>query len=195
MKVIVEEAHKAVRKVAVHAQGEIGIRDAVMAGVDSIEHGIFLTDEIIDLMIERGTFLVPTLSALHFIKQAGIEGGVLKDVFDKTERVLESHCNSFVKAYKRGGKIACGTDAGTPCNIHGKTSYELKLMIENGMTPMDAIKTTTSEVAILLVIEKEYGSIEVGKKADILVLNENPIVNIETLFNVESVYKLGKLVK
>jgi imidazolonepropionase-like amidohydrolase len=191
----VEEAHKAGRKTAAHAQGTTGIKNAVMAGIDSVEHGIFLDDEVIEMMVEKGVYLVPTLVAPYFIIEYGEEGGIPAYVVEKSKRVMESHLESFRKAYKAGVKIAMGTDAGTPFNYHDKSAYELKLMVEAGMKPMDAIVSSTKVAAELLGIEKDYGTLEQGKVADFIVLKDNPLENIETLLQVERVYKKGKLVE
>lgn len=195
MEAAVIEAHKAGKKAATHAQGTVGIKNAILAGIDSIEHGIFLDDEVIQLMIDRGVYLVPTLAAPFFIIEAGVKGGVPKQAVDKSNYVMKFHQESFTKAYKAGVKIAMGTDAGTPFNLHDKAPYELKLMVQCGMTPMDSIVASTKSSADLLGILDNYGTLEEGKFADFLVLDENPIENLDTLFEINSVYKLGRKVK
>lgn len=194
MQAAIEEAHKAGKKACAHAQGTPGIKNAVLAGIDSIEHGIFLDNEVIELMIERGVYLVGTLVAPHFIIEYGIEGGVPKFAVEKAKRIVDSHLESFRKAYEAGVKIAMGTDSGTSFNYHDKSAYELKLMVDTGMSPMDVIVAATKTGAELLGINDKYGTLENGKVADFIILNENPIDNIETLMNVEDVYKNGKLV-
>lgn len=195
IKVAVEEAHKAGKKTATHAQGTQGIKNAILAGIDSVEHGIFLTDELIDMMIEKGVYLVPTLVAPFFIVENGVEKGIPKDVVDKSKQVMKTHMESFTKAYKAGVKIAMGTDSGTPFNEHGSAPSEIKLMVECGMTPMDAIIASTKASADLLGILNNYGTIEEGKFADFLILNESPLDNLDTLFDINKVYKLGESVK
>ncbi|NLJ99110.1 MAG: amidohydrolase family protein [Tissierellia bacterium] len=189
------EAHKAGKKTASHAQGTEGIKNAILAGIDSIEHGIFLDDEVIQLMVEKGVYLVPTLVAPYFIVENGVEAGIPKDAVDKSEMVMGSHMESFRKAYEAGVKIAMGTDAGTPFNLHDGAPYELKLMVDCGMTPMESLVSSTKTSAELLGIDEEYGTLEEGKFADFLVLDESPLDNLDTLFNINSVYKLGQLVK
>lgn len=195
IEVAVEEAHKAGKKTATHAQGTTGIKNAVLAGIDSVEHGIFLDDEVIQLMVEKDVYLVPTLVAPYFIVENGVEAGIPEHAVKKAESIMDSHFESFLKAYEAGVKIAMGTDAGTPFNLHDKAPFELQLMVKGGMTPMDAIVSSTKVSAELLGIDQEYGTLEEGKVADFLVLKENPLENLDTLFDIEKVYKLGKLVK
>lgn len=192
MQVIIEEAHKAGKKAATHAQGAKGIRDAVAAGVDSVEHGIFLTDEIIDMMLEKGTFLVPTLVAPYYISKNGLEAGIPEHAVRKSNAIGSDHIESFKKAYKAGVRIALGTDAGTPLNPHDCTWFELKLMIDYGVKPMDALVCATGNSAELLGIKDLYGTIECGKMADIIVVNENPLENIGTMADVKAVFKHGE---
>lgn len=195
MEVAIKEAHKAGKKTATHAQGTTGIKNAVLAGIDSIEHGIFLDDEVIQLMIENGVYLVPTLAAPYLIAEQSIESGIPEHALNKAKAVVDIHFESFKKAYEAGVKIAMGTDAGTPFNHHDKTPFELELMVRAGMKPIDAIVASTKVASELLGINEEYGTLEEGKKADFLVLKENPLENISTLLDIERVYKLGKLVK
>jgi len=194
MKAAIEEAHNVGKKTATHAQGSVGILNAVKAGIDSVEHGIFLTDEIIDLMAKQGTYLVPTLAAVYFIV-SNAEGGNMPDyVVRKAKYCYDAHNESFRKAMKAGVKIAMGTDSGTPFNEHGSAPYEVKLMIAQGMPAMEALVTATKNSADLLGIQDNYGTLGEGKFADFLVLDENPLDNIETLFDLNSVYKKGNKV-
>ena len=195
MKAAIEEAHKAGKKTATHAQGTEGIKNAVRAGVDSVEHAIFLDDELIEMMIERGTYIVPTLAAVDFIVQNGEEGGIPEYAVRKAKYVQQSHKESIKKAYEAGVKIAMGTDSGTPFNLHGSAPYEIKLLVECCMSPMDALVSATKGSADCLGILDNYGTLEEGKFADFLVLDENPLDSLETLFDINSVYKLGRKVR
>jgi len=186
------EAHKVGKKISTHAQGATGIKNAVLAGVDSVEHGIYLTDEIIEAMLKRGTYLVPTLNAPYFIVENGIEAGIPDYMVEKSKRVIEDHVRSFQRAKAAGVKIAMGTDGSTPFNGPEKTAFELSLMIKAGLTPMEAIAASTKSAAELLGVDKDFGTLEAGKTADFIVLNEDPLLNIDTLMNVAEVYKDGK---
>lgn len=191
----VREAHKAGKKTATHAQGTTGIKNAIRAGIDSIEHGIFLDDEAVQMMVDNGTYLVPTLVAPYFIVKHGVEAGIPKFAVDKSEYVMKYHADSFKRAHKAGVKIAMGTDSGTPFNQHDGGPWEVKLMVENGMTPMEGIVAATRNGAECLGIDKDYGTLEAGKFADFIVLDQNPLKDIDALFSVTSVYKKGKKVK
>jgi imidazolonepropionase-like amidohydrolase len=195
MKAAVDEARKAGKKTATHAQGTTGIKNAIRAGLDSIEHGIFLDDEAIQMMVDNGTFLVPTLVAPYFIVKHGEAAGIPKFAVDKANYVMEYHLDSFRRAHKAGVKIAMGTDSGTPFNKHEGAPWELKMMAENGMTVMESIVASTKGSAECLGIEKEYGTLEAGKYADFLVMEKNPLENLDALFDIERVYKLGKRMK
>lgn len=105
-----------------HAQGSTGIKNAILAGISSIGHGIYLTDEIIELMLQKDVYLVPTLSAVHHIITHGTEGGIPEYGARKAREVAEAHFESVSRAYKAGVKIAMGTDAATPYNFHGKNA-------------------------------------------------------------------------
>lgn len=192
----VEEAHRAGKKTSTHAQGATGIMNAVRAGIDSVEHGFYLTDEIIELMLKNGTYLVPTLIAPYSIFEGGIEAGIPAFIVEKTAKVMDDHAASFRRAYEAGVKIALGTDSGTPLNRHNRTAFELKLMVDNGMSAKDAIISATSASADLLGIDKKYGTLEAGKIADMLVLDKNPLEDIEAMLNnICAVYKHGVEVK
>jgi imidazolonepropionase-like amidohydrolase len=187
IKAIVEEAHRRGKLVFAHAQGAGGIRGAVKGGVDSIEHGMFLEDDIIEEMLKRGTFLCPTLVALFRIIEAGEAGGIPPESAAKAMVMGEAHISSFQKAYKAGVKIIMGTDAGSPYNYHGDNAYELKLMVENGMSEMDALVSCTKLAAENLRMEDRLGTVEPGKWADVIVVDGDPISDINVLVNKENI--------
>lgn len=194
MKVMIEEAHKAGRKTATHAQGLQGIKNALYAGIDSIEHGCFLDDECLERMKEQNTFLVPTLCAPQCIIDKGVENGVAQYMVDKTLKVKDAHVESVKKAYEKGIPIALGTDAGTPFNYHNNTAYEMELLARLNIPNMDILKMATINSARCVGVEKNYGSIEVGKQADLVCLNENPLENISNVRKINRVIQSGKIV-
>lgn len=194
MKVMIEEAHKAGRKTATHAQGLQGIKNALYAGIDSIEHGCFLDDECLERMKEQNTFLVPTLCAPQCIIDKGVENGVAQYMVDKTLKVKDAHVESVKKAYEKGIPIALGTDAGTPFNYHNNTAYEMELLARLNIPNMDILKMATINSARCVGVEKDYGSIEVGKQADLVCLNENPLEDISNVRKINRVIQSGKIV-
>ena len=181
-----------------HAQGTQGIKNALLAGVVSIEHGIYLTDELIDLMLQKDAYLVPTLAApLAVIKFSQDHPDLLPAVMAlKALSVVEAHQKSFRKAVEAGVKIAMGTDSGV--GPHGENGQELQLMVENGMTPMQAILASTSQAARLLHLEKNLGTLEVGKLADVIIVEGDVLSDISKIANpanVKLVLKGGQAAK
>ncbi|WP_298725056.1 amidohydrolase family protein [uncultured Ferrovibrio sp.] len=170
------EARRFRKRSASHAQGAEGILNAVLGGVSSIEHGIFMDDECLKAMLERGTFLVPTLAAvLNIVKNA--DKGIPAWAVEKAQRVFEIHKRNFKRFVDAGGKVAMGTDAGTPFNLHGENAMELKYMVEGGMTPLDALRAGTSNAADLCDLPS-HGVIKEGAQADFLLVDGNPVEDI-----------------
>jgi len=179
--------------VAVHAHGPQGMKRAVLAGVDSVEHGTFMTEEIMDLMISKGTYYVPTISAGEFVAaKSKIDNYFPEIVRPKAASVGPQIGATFKKAHERGVKIAFGTDAGV--QPHGTNSDEFVYMVQYGMSPMKAIKSATINTAMLLGINDDLGSIDIGKTADIIAVKGNPILDIENIKNIRFVMKEGKKV-
>lgn len=190
--VLVEEAAAAGIWVMAHAQATPGIKNAIRAGIRSIDHGIYLDDEAIEMMLERGTWLVPTLVAPRGVIDAADAGAAIApQSVAKAREVMEIHQASFAKAVSAGVKVAMGTDSGvTP---HGNNLRELGLMVEGGMTPMQAIVATTRSAAELMGLEKDLGTLEPGKRADIVVVDGDPL-DLATLDErITAVYKDGEL--
>ena len=176
--------------VAVHAHGAEGMKRAIKAGVDSIEHGTFMDDEAMDLMIENGTYYVPTISAGVWVaEKSKIDNFFPEIVRPKAASVGPQISGTFKKAHKRGVKIAFGTDAGV--QKHGTNWKEFVYMVENGMSEMKAIQSATMETAKLLRIDDKLGSIEEGKLADMIAVKGNPIDDISILENIEVIIKDG----
>ena len=193
----VEEAHKLRRRTAAHSQSLEGSRNAVLAGIDSVEHGVGLDDELVGEMARRGTFLVPTLSAPANILAMGEEAGIPAEFVEKTRRVFDEHVASFGRAVKAGVKIAMGTDAGTPFNVHGANARELALMVEHGLSVHEAIQCSTARAAELLGMEESIGSVAVGRWADFLVVDGDPLEDLSILADVgriHAVYRAGERV-
>lgn len=197
LKVIVEEGkfRKGV-KVMAHAQGAEGIKNAVRAGIHSIEHGIFIDDEAIELMLENGTYLVPTLLAPVAVLETAEETGMPETAVQKSKEVIDIHVASFKKAYEAGVKIAMGTDAGV--FKHGTNLRELGLMADAGMTPMETIVASTKTAAECLGWEDRLGTLEAGKLADLIIVKGNPLEDIHSLADndtIQVVVKDGKVEK
>ena len=183
----VEEAHKAGKKTATHAMGTRGIRNALRAGIDSIEHGVYLDDETVSLMVERDVPLIPTLSALFNIENKGIEAGIPAFAVEKTLQVKPFHLESIRMAKAAGVRIAMGTDAGTPFNKHGENLGELKFLVDCGFSVMEAIEAGTRVAAQVLGMEKELGTVEEGKLADLVLMKGNPLEDIDVLTHPEQI--------
>ncbi len=166
------------RKSASHAQGAEGILNATRGGIDSIEHGIFLDDECIAEMLARGTVLVPTLAAVANIVEGAKRGAPIPPyVVEKAERVVERHRDSIRAFYRAGGRIAMGTDAGTPFNRHGENAAELRFMVEVGIAATDALRFATSGGADLMGLA-DRGRIAPGAWADLLLVDGDPTRDI-----------------
>jgi imidazolonepropionase-like amidohydrolase len=185
--VLVEEATAAGIWVMAHAQGADGIKNAVRAGIRSIDHGIYLDDEAIELKKERGTYFVPTLVAPQGVLDAVDAGAQLPQaIVDKARMVLDIHRAAFRHAVEAGVRIAMGTDTGvTP---HGRNLRELELMVAGGMTPWDAYVATTRTASELMGLDEELGTVEVGKRADLVVVTGDPADVAGLPTRIEAVY-------
>jgi imidazolonepropionase-like amidohydrolase len=177
----VEEAHKAGAIAAAHAHGAIGIKNAVRAGVDSIEHGYYLDEEGVELMLGRGTVLVATSAAVRNVAARSVKDGLHPSVHRKASEALEHHVRNFTRAYKAGVKLAMGTDSGVPFTHHGNNLDELVHLVSMGLTPMEAIEVATLRSARLLRTEQQTGSLEEGKLADLVVFDGDPLEDIRLL--------------
>lgn len=194
LRAAIEEAHKAGAKTFTHAQGMEGIKNALRAGVDSIEHGFFMDDWCFDFMKEHNVFFVPTLAAPYWIKLKGTAAGIPDYMVRKVEATIDAHQDTFRRAHKAGVKIALGTDAGTPFNAYDKTAMEAVLMVENGMTPMEAIQCGTINSAELLRVQDTHGSITPGKKAHFAIFEKNPLEDIHALLDCSMTVMNGEIV-
>jgi imidazolonepropionase-like amidohydrolase len=191
MRAGVEEAHKAGRKVAAHAYSVEAISNALDAGVDSIEHGSFLDAKTAERMREEGIYLVPTISVYAAMYTKGPELGAPEYIQRKTPEVLDASREAFRLALEVGVPIAAGTDCGAPGHPHGSLPEELRLMVEAGATPMQALRFGTAAAAELLGIGEELGRLEPGKKADFVAVAGNPLQDIDALRDVRLVLRNG----
>lgn len=187
----VDEAHKWGFPAAAHAIGAGGVFQAVRAGIDSVEHGSQITAEAARLMKERGTFHVPTISAVRGILDHAEE--VPAFAVEKAAAIAEEARDSFRRALRAGVRHACGTDAGTPFNPHGGAPLEVVRMVEWGMTPLRALQAATANAAELLRVP-EVGTVEEGKAADLVLYDADPLEQIEAVLKPAMVMKGGELV-
>jgi imidazolonepropionase-like amidohydrolase len=196
--VIVQEArYRRGTKVMAHAQGAEGIKNAVRAGIHSIEHGIYLDDEAIELLLSHNTYVVPTLLAPVSVVEIAEKTGMMPDyAVRKARETIEIHRDSIAKAYEAGVKISMGTDAGVM--PHGTNLRELGLMASVGMSPMEAIVATTRTAAECLGWQDRVGTLEAGKLADLIITKTDPLADLrslETPDNIVVVMKDGKVEK
>ena len=181
-------------RVAAHAHGTEGMRRAVVAGVDSIEHGTYMSDEVMELMKERGTWYVPTISAGEFVgEMAEVEGYFSEVVRPKAAAIGPVIAETFARAYRTGVPIAFGTDTGV--SPHGENWKEFVYMVEAGMPAVEAIVSATRSAAVLLNQWENLGSIEPGKYADIIAVPGDPLEDVEEFGRVHFVMKGGRVFK
>ncbi len=191
---IVDTANDYGMTVAVHAHGAEGMKRAVEAGVTSIEHGTFMTDEIMRLMKRRGTVYVPTILAGVWVGEKAQEADYFPAIVrPKAASIGPVIQETFAKAYKAGVSIAFGTDTGV--SPHGENAREFELMVDAGMPPMEAIQSATMGGARLLRIQEDLGSVEAGKIADLVAVPGDPIANISLMKDVSFVMKAGTVYK
>lgn len=194
IRAIVETANDYGMLTAAHAHGDEGMQRAIKAGIKTIEHGTMMSEETMELMKKHKAYYVPTITAGKSVAElAEIEGYYPELVVPKAKAIGPKIQSTFEKAYKKGVNIAFGTDAGV--FKHGLNAKEFSYMVEVGMPPMEAIQVATKVPAQLLSVYDNYGSIEKGKKADIIAVDNNPIKDISTLENVIFVMKHGEVVK
>lgn len=193
IKVACIEAHNRGKKVASHAQGNTAIENSILAGVDSIEHGIFLDANQAEFMSEHNIALVPTLNAMNSILSADSKS-LPQYIIDKTKMIQDIFYKNMSVAYQKNVQFIVGTDAGTPFN-HFETAVwnELTLLTKIGLTNFEALQSATQKSAILLQIDNDYGTLERNKFADFIVLPENPLVDINAVTNpARKIFKHGQ---
>jgi imidazolonepropionase-like amidohydrolase len=193
MQAIAAEAHKLGRKVAAHAHGTESIKDAIRAGIDSIEHSSLIDDEGIKLAKEHGTYLVFDIYNDDYILGMGEKVGMLPESIEKEKKIGKLQRENFRKAFQAGAKIAYGTDSGV--YPHGDNAKQFAKMVEFGMKPIDAIQAATINAADLIGWSDKVGAVEVGHYADVIAVTADPLSDVKVLENVTFVMKGGKVVK
>ena len=181
-------------RVAAHAHGTEGMKRAVIAGIASVEHGTYMSEEVMKLMKDRGTYYVPTILAGNWVaEKAKIDGFFPELVRPKAAAIGPVIESTFAKAYDLGVPIVFGTDTGV--SAHGDNAQEFALMVEGGMSEMEAIQSATSVAANFLKIGDTHGTLAAGKQADIIAVPGNPLDDITALERVSFVMKGGKIYK
>ena len=193
--VAVQASHEAGLKIAAHCHGFEGTRLAVEAGIDSIEHGTYVDQATVELMAERGTYMVPTMSTWdareRLATQLGWSRDQMAEIYDRKENSIAS----FKRALQAGVRIATGTDAGGSPARHGFVAREVELMVDNGMAPAAALEASTSVAAELLGIQDQAGTIEVGKQADMVLIDGDPLSHPAALRNIWAVFQSGRRIR
>jgi imidazolonepropionase-like amidohydrolase len=192
---LVSEAHRQGLKVACHAISTQGIRDAVAGGVDTIEHGSLIDNESIEMMVQKGIYLVPTFSVVKKMLE-NPDGSLSQQSVQRMQELETARQKAFEMAYRAGVKIACGTDCTGEKPLHpfGENAYELLYMVESGMTPMDAIVAATGHAAQAIGIP-DTGVLVAGNRADLIAVDENPLEKMDTLLDVAFVMQQGNVIK
>jgi imidazolonepropionase-like amidohydrolase len=194
----IAQAHQLGLRVAGHCHGAAGVKEAIRAGLDTVEHGTLLDDEAIALMQQHGTYYVPTLVAPFHICAGGTTSGIPAYAVQKSHLVMERHRESVRQAHEAGVKIAMGTDCGTPLNVAGKNALELELLTQNGLSAAEALMATTRVAAEAIGIQDRVGTLEPGKWADIILVQGDPLADIRVLQQAErvsAVIKAGRIMK
>lgn len=195
MKAAVEEAHKKGKFAYAHVSSTEAARNCLAAHVDSIEHGIDLDDDVLQEMKERGVFLIPTLGIYRRMIECGERAEIPDDMYRKAQKIAVQHRETFRRALQIGVKMAAGTDSGQDWYVNGESLlYELELMNQEGMAPMDVLVAATRRGAECLRIQQDLGTLESGKLADILIVDGDPLANVSALRNTWMVMKEGRVV-
>lgn len=181
MKAAVEEAHAAGKTANAHAHGAEGIKRAVLAGVDSVEHCYFIDPEGIEMMLARGAVLVATSAAVRNVVFHGVAAGIPRHMVEKAQSAISAHVSGFKAAHAAGVRLAMGTDSGVPFTRHGNNLDELDHLVEMGLSPQEAIRAATLDSARLLKLDSLIGTLEEGKSADLVIVDGNPLDDIAIL--------------
>jgi len=188
MNAIVDEAHRLRKKTAAHAHGAEGAKVAIRAGIDSIEHGSFLDEEALRMMKERGTYLVPTLLAAEYVAGKAADRHYPPEIAKKAQAALAARSATFRRALQMGVKVAFGTDSAV--SPHGMNAQEFALLVAHGMSPAAALRTAATAAA-LLGLDKQIGTLEAGKDADVIAVAGDPLADIKATEKVVFVMRAG----
>jgi len=195
VKAAADEARRSQKLTASHAQGTEGVKNAVLAGIDTIEHGIYMTEEIIELMIEKGTYWVPTLTPGERLTDPRAAELIPEYAIEKANRVKPIHRENFAKfCHRESLKLGIGSDSGVPLVFHNDIVTEMELFTEYGFSNFDALKLATFGNAELLQMQDKIGAIEVGMEADIVGVYGNPLQSLSVLRKPKLVIKAGVIV-
>ncbi|MFN8636253.1 MAG: amidohydrolase family protein [Chloroflexota bacterium] len=181
LRAAIGQAHQLGKRVTGHCHGAVGVKEGIKAGIDSIEHGTMLDEEAVSMMVEHGTYLIPTIIASARIVSHGVAGGIAPHAVRKAEEVGDWHRRSARMAHDAGVKVAFGTDCGTPFNKPGENAYELQLMVECGFSPKEALESATRVASEASALADQIGTLEVGKLADVVVVNGDPLSDIAVM--------------
>jgi imidazolonepropionase-like amidohydrolase len=185
------EAHQAGRRITAHAIGNAGIKAAVRAGVDCIEHGDYLDDEAIELMLQRNVGLVPTLLITRNLGAYGRERGFEQNIIDRAQRTLDAGFESVRQAFAAGIRVATGSDV----DLDETAAQEVAMLREAGIQPMDSLLAATKVAASIISLDDHIGTVEPGKIADLIIMPGDPLTDVSALEKVTHVFQGGKLVK
>jgi len=191
----VREARKAGRRTCAHAHGASAIKNCLRAGIDTIEHASFLDREAIDLLLERGSYIVPTFSIYYKMKETGAAHHLMPYLIDLVNRSWDLKVASFLEAYRAGVPIAAGSDNGSPTAAHPDIATELEILVRIGLGPYEALRAATANAARLLDLHEEIGTIDAGKRADLAVLAADPLRDVSAVRSVEAVVQNGVLLE
>ncbi len=198
IRAVVEEGEKTGKHTAAHAHGAEGIKNAIKAGVRTIEHGTLADDEALKMMADQGVFLTSTLCSNFWMLNGSAKNGIPQFMFQKAEEVSKIRVENLCRALQAGVQVAMGTDAGTPYNYHGRNAMELIQYVDKGiMDPMQAIEASTRIAADAMGLLSETGTLEPGKVADLLVVSADPLQDIHCLLELASihcVFKAGQVI-
>jgi imidazolonepropionase-like amidohydrolase len=192
MRAAVDEAHRAGKWVAVHSHPAVVTRSAIRAGADTIEHATELPDDVIELLLARQIFIVPTFAAYWKLSREGREIGLDPGLVDLAYRVWDRKLEYFIRAVEAGVKFATGTDTGAPRVFHHELALELELMVQVGLTPAQTLRAATASCAELMGWSDTVGTLTPGKEADVVLLDGNPLETISATRRVRHIFKAGR---